>query len=63
MTVSGAVPSGQTADEAADGDSGNASGNGIFWILIGAVVVVIAAAGAVYILRRKKEDQHKEEQK
>ena len=54
----GAAPSGQTADEAADGDSGNVFSNGIFWILIGAaVVMVIAAVGAVYVLCRKKEEQ------
>ncbi len=60
----GAAPSGQTADEATDGDSGNVFSNGIFWILIGAaIVVVIAAIGAVYVLCRKKEDQRMEEQK
>ena len=60
----GAAPSGQTADEAADGDSGNVFSNGIFWILIGAaIVIVIAAVGAVCVLRRKKEDQRMEEQK
>ena len=54
----GAAPSGQTADEAVDGNSGNVFSNGIFWILIGAaVVIVIAAVGAVCVLRRKKEDQ------
>ena len=53
----GAAPSGQTTDEAIDGNSGSIFGNGIFWILIGAAVIVIAAVGAVYVLRRKKEDQ------
>ena len=53
----GAAPSGQTADEATDGNSGSIFGNGIFWILIGAAVIVIVAAGAFYVLRRKKEDQ------
>ena len=53
----GAAPSGQTTDEATDGNSGSVFDNGIFWILIGAAVIVIAAVGAVYVLRRKKEDQ------
>ncbi len=54
----GAASSGQTADEAVDGNSGNVFGNGIFRILIGAaIVIVIAAVGAVCVLRRKKEDQ------
>ena len=54
----GAAPSGQTADEAADGNSGQGFGNGGILLLIGAVVVVIIAAiGAVYVLRRKKEEK------
>ena len=60
----GAAPSGQTADEATDGNSGNVFSNGIFWILIGAaVVIVIAAVGAVCVLRRKKDDPKQSGQK
>jgi len=60
----GAVPSGQTADEATDGDSGQSFGNGGILLLIGAgVVVVIAAIGAVYVLRRRKEDQQEDDAK
>ena len=57
----GAAPSGQTADEAADGNSGNVFSNGIFWLLIGAVAAVLAAIGAGYVLYRKRNNQRKKE--
>ena len=60
----GAVPSGQTVDQAVDGNSGNGFNNGILRLLIGAAaVVVIAAIGAGYVLRRRKEDQQEDDEK
>ena len=60
----GSAPSGQTADEATDSNSGEGFGNGGILLLPGAaVVVVIAAIGAVYVLRHRKEDQQKDDEK